>query len=178
MFSSLPDDFAERAAKIKLAVFDVDGVLSDGQLYFNADGSESKAFNTLDGQGMKFLQNTGVQLAIITGRPSKAVELRAKNLGIDHLFLARADKLTALNELISQLDLNLDQVAYLGDDLLDLPVIRRVGIGAAVNNAHFFVKQHAYWSTQARGGFGAAREFCDAILHGQGKLTSILDSYL
>ncbi len=178
MFSHLPQDFAERAQQIKLAVFDVDGVLSDGQLYFMADGSEAKAFSTLDGQGMKLLQQSGVELAIITGRASKAVEHRVKNLGINYLYQAREDKITALNELLADLDLSYAQVAYLGDDLPDLAVIRRVGIGAAVNNAHFFVKQHAYFTTHANGGFGAAREFCDALMYGQGTLDAVLQRYL
>ncbi|PVZ12324.1 MULTISPECIES: HAD family hydrolase [unclassified Pseudomonas] len=170
-------DLLERARRIKLAVFDVDGVLTDGRLYFLEDGSEFKTFNTLDGHGIKMLGSV-VKLAIITGRKSPVVERRAHNLGIEHLYQGREDKLTALDELLGQLGLEYQDVAYLGDDLPDLPVIRRVGLGMAVANAAPFVRQHAMAVTQARGGEGAAREFCELILQAQGKLDPLLDSYL
>ncbi|UFH50174.1 KdsC family phosphatase [Pseudomonas sp. KNUC1026] len=170
-------DLLERAQRIELAVFDVDGVLTDGRLYFLEDGSEFKTFNTLDGHGIKML-GTAVGLAIITGRKSPVVERRARNLGIEHLYQGREDKLAALDELLGQLGLEYEDVAYLGDDLPDLPVIRRVGLGMAVANAAPFVRQHAMAVTQARGGEGAAREFCELILRAQGKLDALLDSYL
>ncbi|MBF7142828.1 MULTISPECIES: KdsC family phosphatase [Pseudomonas] len=168
----------ERASRIKLAVFDVDGVLTDGRLYFLEDGSEMKAFNTLDGQGIKMLMASGVATAIISGRNSVATERRARNLGIPHVFQGREDKLAVLEGLVAQLGLSLDQVAHLGDDLPDLPVMRRVGLGMAVANAADFVRKHAHGVTQARGGEGAAREYCELILRAQGNLDAALNHYL
>jgi 3-deoxy-D-manno-octulosonate 8-phosphate phosphatase (KDO 8-P phosphatase) len=172
------DNLLQRGQAIKLAVFDVDGVLTDGRLYFLADGSEIKTFSTLDGQGIKMLINAGIVTAIITGRSSPMVERRAKSLGIAHLYQGREDKLSVLDELLAQLGLGYDQVAYLGDDLPDLAPIRRVGLGMAVANASDFVKQHAQGVTQARGGEGAAREFCELILRAQGTLDAALAAYL
>jgi 3-deoxy-D-manno-octulosonate 8-phosphate phosphatase (KDO 8-P phosphatase) len=171
-------ELMQRGKNIKLAVFDVDGVLTDGRLYFLEDGSEFKTFNTLDGQGIKMLINSGVVTAIISGRKTPVVERRAKNLGIAHLYQGREDKLVVLDELLQQLHLSYDQVAYLGDDLPDLPVIRRVGLGMAVANAASFVRQHAHGTTQAKGGEGAAREFCELILSAQGNLEAAHAAYL
>lgn len=171
-------DLQQRAKAIKLAIFDVDGVLTDGRLYFLTDGSEFKTFNTLDGQGIKMLINSGVRTAIISGRSTPVVEKRANNLGIQHLYQGREDKLVVLDELLGELGLNYAQVAYLGDDLPDLPVIRRVGLGMAVANAAGFVRQHAHGVTKARGGEGAAREFCELIMRAQGSLDAALDAYL
>ena len=172
------DDLLERARPVKLAVFDVDGVLTDGRLNFLEDGSEFKSFSTFDGQGMKMLLASGVTMAIISGRTSPAVERRAKNLGISHLYQGREDKLAVLDELLAQLGLSYEQVAYLGDDLPDLPVIRRVGLGMAVANAASFVREHAHGITEARGGEGAAREFCELILRAQGNLEDANAAYL
>ena len=171
-------ELMQRGKNIKLAVFDVDGVLTDGRLYFLEDGSEFKTFNTLDGQGIKMLINSGVVTAIISGRKTPVVERRAKNLGIAHLYQGREDKLVVLDGLLQQLQLSYDQVAYLGDDLPDLPVIRRVGLGMAVANAASFVRQHAHGTTQAKGGEGAAREFCELILSAQGNLEAAHAAYL
>ena len=171
-------ELMQRGQAIKLAVFDVDGVLTDGRLYFLADGSEFKSFSTLDGQGIKMLMASGVTTAIITGRSSPVVERRARNLGIPHLFQGREDKLVVLDGLLAELGLHYDQVAYLGDDLPDLPVIRRVGLGMAVANASPFVRQHATGITQARGGEGAAREFCELIMQAQGTLDAANANYL
>ncbi len=173
-------ELIQRAQKIRLAVFDVDGVLTDGKLYFLPDGSEFKTFNTLDGHGIKMLMQAGIQTAIITGRSSPVVERRAKNLGIQHLFQGREDKFVALQELLSSLSdaPALEQVAYLGDDLPDLPAIRRVGLGMAVASADSFVRQHAHGVTIAAGGAGAAREFCEFILRAQGKLDALQEHYL
>lgn len=171
-------ELMQRGKQIKLAVFDVDGVLTDGRLYFLEDGSEFKTFNTLDGQGIKMLIASGVTTAIISGRKTPVVERRAKNLGIEHLYQGREDKLVVLDQLLSTLGLTYEQVAYLGDDLPDLPVIRRVGLGMAVANAASFVRQHAHGITQARGGEGAAREFCELILSAQGNLEAAHAAYL
>ena len=171
-------DLQQRAKAIKLAIFDVDGVLTDGRLYFLPDGSEFKTFNTLDGQGIKMLIASGERTAIISGRSTPVVEKRANNLGIQHLYQGREDKLVVLDELLGELGLNYAQVAYLGDDLPDLPVIRRVGLGMAVANAAGFVRQHAHGVTEARGGEGAAREFCELIMRAQGSLDAALNAYL
>lgn len=168
----------ERAKAVKLAVFDVDGILTDGRLYFLEDGSEMKAFNTLDGQGFKMLIASGVAIAIITGRTSPMVERRAKALGVAHLVQGREDKRAVLEQLMDELSLDYAQVAYLGDDLPDLPAIRRVGLGMTVPNAAPFVRQHAHGITQARGGEGAAREFCELILAAQGNLDAAYADYL
>lgn len=171
-------DLLQRARAVKLAIFDVDGVLTDGKLYFLVDGSEFKTFNTLDGQGIKMLINSGVRTAIISGRKTPVVERRAQNLGIQHLYQGREDKLDVLDELLAELGLSYEQVAYLGDDLPDLPVIRRVGLGMAVASGNEFVRAHAHGVTQARGGEGAAREFCELIMRGQGTLEAAQSAYL
>ncbi len=171
-------DLVQRARSMRLLVLDVDGVLTDGKLYFLADGSEAKAFSTLDGQGIKMLMNSGVNVAIITGRTSTIVERRAANLGIMHLIQGREDKRTALDELLSSLQLSYDQVAYLGDDLPDLAAIRCVALGVAVANANTFVRQHALAVTSLRGGEGAARELCEFIMAAQDTLNAAQNAYL
>ena len=171
-------DLVQRARAVRLLVLDVDGVLTDGKLYFLADGSEAKAFSTLDGQGIKMLMNSGVNVAIITGRTSTIVERRAANLGIMHLIQGREDKRTALDELLSSLQLSYDQVAYLGDDLPDLAAIRCVALGVAVANANTFVRQHALAVTSLRGGEGAARELCEFIMAAQDTLNAAQNAYL
>jgi len=176
---SNPDaDLRRRAAGIRLAIFDVDGVLTDGRLFFMPDGTEFKSFNTLDGHGIKMLMASGVEVAIISGRKSPLVEKRAANLGIRHLIQGREDKLNALAELREHLPFELDQIAFLGDDLPDLPVMRRVGLGVAVATADSFVREHAHGVTAAAGGAGAAREFCELIMRAQGTLDRAREAYL
>lgn len=171
-------ELLERARNIRLAIFDVDGVLTDGRLYFMPDGTEFKSFNTLDGHGIKLLIASGVQTAIISGRNSPLVERRAANLGIQHLIQGREDKLTALAELRALVPVEMEQIAFLGDDLPDLPVMRRVGLGMAVATADSFVRQHAHGVTTNPGGAGAAREFCEIIMRAQGTLDSAQAAYL
>ncbi len=171
-------DLVRHARNVRLLVLDVDGVLTDGKLYFLADGSEAKAFSTLDGQGIKMLMNSGVDTAIITGRTSSIVERRAANLGIKHLIQGREDKRIALDELLTTLQLSYDQVAYLGDDLPDLSAIRCVALGVAVANANAFVRQHAKAVTSLRGGEGAARELCEFIMAAQNTLQTAQSAYL
>jgi 3-deoxy-D-manno-octulosonate 8-phosphate phosphatase (KDO 8-P phosphatase) len=171
-------DLLQRAREVKLAVFDVDGVLTDGRLYFLADGTEFKTFNTLDGHGIKMLIGSGVRTAIISGRSTPVVERRARNLGIHHLYQGREDKLVVLEELCGELGIDLSHVAYLGDDLPDLPVIRRVGLGMSVASADGFVREHSHGVTRARGGEGAAREFCELIMRAQGTLDMARSAYL
>ena len=172
------NELLERARHIRLAIFDVDGVLTDGRLYFMPDGTEFKSFNTLDGHGIKLLIASGVQAAIISGRNSPLVERRAANLGIQHLIQGREDKLTALAELRALVPVEMEQIAFLGDDLPDLPVMRRVGLGMAVATADSFVRQHAHGVTTSAGGAGAAREFCELIMRAQGTLDSAQAAYL
>jgi len=171
-------EIIEKAKKIKLMVFDVDGVLTNGQLFFTEDGTELKAFNSLDGHGIKMLHQAGIDTAIITGRTSKLVIKRAKDLGITHLYQGREDKLQALQELLAESALSLEEVSYVGDDLPDLGAIRAVGLGIAVANAHSFVRENADWQTTLYGGSGAAREICDLILDAQEQLTPLLETYL
>ena len=171
-------DIFERARQIRLVIFDVDGVLTDGSLFLGDDGQEYKAFHSRDGHGMKLLQETGVILAIITGRASEVVRLRMEGLGIKHVFQGFQDKLPAYEELKRTLGLEDAQVAYVGDDVVDLPVLRRVGLAIAVQDAHPLVQQHAHWQTRSPGGRGAARDVCELIMEAQGTLSGKLEMYL
>jgi 3-deoxy-D-manno-octulosonate 8-phosphate phosphatase (KDO 8-P phosphatase) len=171
-------DVYARARRIKLAAFDVDGVLTDGTLYLTDGGEEIKAFNSLDGHGMKMLRESGVELAIITGRTSKSVALRAKNLGIDLVYQGVEDKARAFAELLAARRLDAAATAYMGDDVVDLPVLTRCGLALAVPAAPLLVRQHAHYVTRADGGRGAAREVCELIMHAQGTLAARLQSYL
>jgi 3-deoxy-D-manno-octulosonate 8-phosphate phosphatase (KDO 8-P phosphatase) len=166
------------ARNIQMLVLDVDGVLSDGQLYYADDGSELKAFYTQDGVGIKMLQRCGIDVAIITGRLSPVVERRASELGINELIQGRDDKLAALHELRERLGLELANIAYMGDDLPDLMAIQRAGLGITVPNAPALVREHADWESQASGGRGAVREACELILSAQEKLEEALAPYL
>lgn len=168
----------QRAAGVTLAVFDVDGIMTDGGLHFLPDGKEVKMFNTLDGLGIKMLQKAGIETAIITGRKSTQVELRAKSLGITYLHQGREDKLVALESLWQETSHTAETTAYIGDDLPDLSAIRAAAFGVTVPNGHHFVKDHADWCTTRTGGFGAAREFCEAILEAQGKLDALYEEFL
>lgn len=168
----------EKARTVRLLALDVDGVLTDGRLYFSEDGQELKTFDTQDGHGIKMLQQAGIMCAIITGRNTQLVARRAANLGIKHLLQGREDKLVALRELCAELNLPLDEVAYVGDDWPDLPAIRHAGFGVAVANAHAEVRKHADFVTTAKGGRGAVREVCDLLLRVQGHYDDALAAYL
>lgn len=163
---------------VRLLVLDVDGVLTDGKLYYGPNGSEIKAFSTLDGHGIKLLQRTGVEVAIITGRCSEQVSRRAEALGIRHVIQGREDKFTALKELLGQNPLPLEQVAMMGDDWPDLHAMLNVGLALTVPNAHVEVRQRAHWQSQSTGGFGAVREACDLILLAQGNYMSSLAQFI
>jgi 3-deoxy-D-manno-octulosonate 8-phosphate phosphatase (KDO 8-P phosphatase) len=163
-------DILHRAAQIRLVIFDVDGVLTDGRLYLADDGNEFKAFHSRDGHGMKMLQNQGVAVAIISGRRSLAVERRMADLGIDYVYMGVQDKLVAFQDLLQRQGLDPAQVAYVGDDVIDLPVMSRVGLAIAVQDADPFVKRHAHWQTPSPGGRGAAREVCELLLEALGRL--------
>lgn len=171
-------DILNLAKKIKLVIFDVDGVLTDGSLYFGDDGQEYKAFYSRDGLGIKLLQRTGVEVGIITARNSQLVSHRMKNLDIEHLYQGRLDKIAAFDELTSKLKVSPEQTAYAGDDVVDLPVMKKVGLAIAVQDAHPFVKKHAHWITEHDGGRGAARDICELIMEAQGTLEDQLNFFM
>lgn len=172
------DDLKARAAAIRLAVFDVDGVMTDGSLYLDDEGREYKAFNSLDGHGLKMLRRSGVELAIITGRTSQLVIKRAANLGIPHLYQGVEDKLEAWTDLTAKLGFAPHESAFMGDDVVDLPPMLRCGLAVSVPAAPPLVRQHAHYVTQAGGGRGAVREVCELIMHMQGTLDAQLAPYL
>ncbi len=171
-------DIQAKAAAIRLVVFDVDGVLTDGSLFIGDDGQEYKAFNSKDGHGMVMLRQTGVQIGIITGRSSEVVRIRMESLGIEQVYQGKRDKLPAYEELKRATGLVDAQVAYVGDDVVDLPVMTRAGLSIAVQDAHYLTKQHAHWVTPSGGGQGAAREVCELIMDAQGTLQGALQGYL
>jgi len=171
-------DILDRARRIQLAIFDVDGVLTDGSIFIGDDGQEYKAFHTRDGHGMVMLRETGVTLAIITGRTSEVVRIRMRGLGINLVYQGIRDKLTVYEELKRSLTLNDDAICYLGDDVVDLPILRRVGLAVAVADAHPLVQRHAHWRTPSAGGKGAARDLCELIMEAQGSLAGKMAPYL
>ncbi|MDR9436573.1 MAG: 3-deoxy-manno-octulosonate-8-phosphatase KdsC [Thiohalophilus sp.] len=171
-------DILARAAQIKLVVFDVDGVLTDGTLFVGDDGQEYKAFHSRDGFGIKLLRQSGVQIGVITARNSQVVLHRMENLGIEHVYQNRLEKLPAFEELVAKLELQPEQAAYVGDDVVDLPVMRRAGLAIAVQDAHPLAKQHAHWQTPHGGGRGAARDVCELIMEAQETLDEQLSKYL
>jgi len=160
-----------------MIAFDVDGVLTDGSLIYGDDGQEYKAFNSRDGHGIKMLRASGVETAIITGRSSQVVLLRARNLGIAHLFQGADDKLGAFEKLLASMNLAPEQIAYMGDDLVDLPVLRRCGLAISVPDAPDAVKARCHYVTHTGAGRGAAREACELILRAQGTWAAQLALY-
>jgi len=167
-----------RAAQVVLMGFDVDGVLTDGTLYFGSSGEELKAFSSLDGHGLKMLQQAGIEVTIISGRSSPALELRAKNLGIDELHMGIEDKRAVMTRLAARRGIALSQAGYMGDDVVDLPVLRACGFSAAVADAHGEVLSRVDYVAARGGGRGAVREVCDLILRAQGKWDAAMAEYL
>lgn len=167
-----------KARNVRLMGFDVDGVLTDGTLWFSSQGDEMKGFNTLDGHGLKMLADSGVILAIITGRRSRAVELRAANLGIKLLLQGVENKREAMHKLLEEHGLSFAEAGYMGDDVVDLPVLRACGFSASVPNGHALVRERVDYVATADAGRGAAREVCELILAVQGKLDAALAPYL
>ncbi|MAM71277.1 MAG: 3-deoxy-manno-octulosonate-8-phosphatase KdsC [Gammaproteobacteria bacterium] len=174
----MPTDILEKARRITLLVLDVDGVLSDGKLYYANSGEEFKAFSTLDGLGIKLLQNAGIEVAIITGRQSAIVSRRAQELGIEKLYQGNDDKLTLLQKILEESGKSFQETAYIGDDLPDLACIRRVEFSATVPNAHPLIHEYALCCTKRAGGDGAVREICDLILRAQDKFDQAIQPYL
>lgn len=171
-------DALERARAVRLMAFDVDGVLTDGTLYYTDEGKELKAFHTLDGLGMKLLQTAGVELALISGRRSQAVAARAANLGVARLFQGVEDKLAVFERVRGELGLGADACGFMGDDLPDLPVLRRCGFAATVPEAPEPVRAHVHYVSRAPGGRGAVREVCELILRARGALDAAVAGYL
>ena len=163
-------DVTARARAVRLAIFDVDGVLTDGTIYMGPAGEEFKAFNILDGHGIKMLQSAGVAIAIISGRSSEAVARRTEELAIVHVVQGSKDKVADFRRVIKGLEVAAQACAFVGDDLPDLAVMRACGFAVAVANAADAVKAQAHYVTTASGGRGAVREFCDLVLRAQGQL--------
>lgn len=178
IFNLDPSEIIARARDVRLLVLDVDGVLTAGELFLSDSGAEIKAFSTLDGQGVKLLQNSDVQVGIISGRKSPLVARRAENLGITLLFQGREDKLNALNEMCIDTGFSPSEIAYVGDDLPDIKVMKAVRLSFAVDNAHISVKKTAHAQTQKCGGHGAVREVCDFILQAQDKYDDAIAHFL
>lgn len=173
-----PADLHARAAAVRLAVFDVDGTLTDGRLWFDGAGGESKAFHVQDGLGLRLLEDNGIAVALITARESAAVRSRARDLRLTHVFTGVADKRQCLDALCVKLDIPLAAVAYLGDDLPDLAVFPLVGLAATPADGHSWLRERAHWVSTRNGGAGAARELSDLILAAHGLDDAILARYL
>ena len=171
-------DILDKAAGIRLIIFDVDGVLTAGSLFLGDDGQEYKAFNSRDGHGIKMLKKYGIEVAIITGRTSQVVEHRMANLGVEHVYQGKLEKLPAYEELAAKLGIPASETAYVGDDVVDLPVMRRVGLAIAVQDAHPLVRTHSHWQTPSPGGRGAARDVCEMLMEAKGVLQDELNRYL
>lgn len=167
----------QRARAIRLLVLDVDGVMTDGRLYYGAAGEALKVFNTLDGHGIKLLQRNGISVAIITGRRGDAVLSRARDLGIEMIQQGREDKFDALQEMLAERPTPLNEIACMGDDWPDLAVMTRVGLALTVPNAHPEVKKRAHWQSGRKGGEGAVREACDLLMQAQGLAAASLAAY-
>ncbi len=169
-----PPSATERASRVKLMVFDVDGVLTDGGLHFTADGDYMKSFNSMDGHGMKLLREAGIETAIITGRRSEIVARRAEELRISHLHQGAGEKAVVLAELLRTTGISANACGYMGDDWPDLEAMLQCGFAAAPANAHPEVLARAHWVSNASGGYGAAREVCEAILRAQNRYDALL----
>ncbi|MDB9788308.1 HAD-IIIA family hydrolase [Candidatus Thioglobus sp.] len=169
---------SEIAKKIKLLIIDVDGVLTDGGIYFDDNGVEQKKFDSQDGLGIKLLQLSGIEVAVITARSTKSVDHRLKGLGVEHYYHGILDKSIALEKLIKKLSIDPSESAYVGDDVIDLPVMTRVALPIAVANAQESVKDHALMITEKSGGYGAVREVCNFLLKSQDKYDALVNSFL
>lgn len=176
--SEYDDLLIERAGRIQMLLLDVDGVLTDSRLYFDNQGNEMKAFCTRDGLGIRALLNCGIILGIITGRKSEIVAHRATQLGIQHVYQGRVDKLNAFNELLSDTGMDEQNICYAGDDWVDIPVLDRVGLSVTVPEADTLVQSRVHWVTSRPGGNGAVREICDLILGAQGLDEKVLKGIL
>ena len=161
------ENIIERASNIRLALFDVDGVLTDGSLHYHSDGELIKTFNVLDGHGLKMLQSSGIKTGIISAKDSPALRRRISDLNIEHALLAQSNKLAAYQQLLAETNLSQEQTCFTGDDVIDLEVMNLCGLAFSVANGHYSVKQQADWVTPMKGGDGAVRAICDILLHSQ-----------
>ncbi|MGH1472410.1 MAG: KdsC family phosphatase [Cellvibrionaceae bacterium] len=168
----------KKATKIQLLLLDVDGVLTDGKLYFSNSNDEYKAFNILDGHGIKMLQENGVMVGIVTGRESNIVSKRAADLGIKVVIQGSPDKQVSVQDIAKKHNIDLDNIAFMGDDYPDLPAMNIVGLSLSVANAHRAVAARVDWQSKKNGGEGAVREACDLLMQAQGKYDSALQKYL
>jgi len=169
---------SSRAKLIRLVAFDVDGVMTDGGLYYSDSGEELKRFNSQDGHGLKMLRASGVEIALITGRSSRCVTTRALNLDIKHVYQGVENKLEAMIDLLNKLKLSRDAAAFMGDDVVDLTVMRHVGVAISVPDAPQLVHDHSHYITRRNGGHGAVRETCEMIMSAQGTLDKQLSIYM
>ena len=174
----LNDDIIEIAKQVKLLVLDVDGVLTDGGIYFDDSGKELKKFNSLDGYGIKMLLSSGFEVAVISSRSTPSVAHRMEGLGVKHHYQGQSDKNIKMQQILETLSLNVDQVAFVGDDVMDLTVMKKIALPIAVANAHPFVKEHALFITENSGGSGAVREVCDCLLMAHNKYDDLMKSHL
>ena len=172
------NDALQKAKNVKLMILDVDGVLTDGKLFFSEEGETLKVFHVLDGHGIRLLEQYGIQTAIISARKSAMVLRRAKDLGIKYVQLGIQNKLTALTTLLDKTGFKVSDCGYIGDDVIDLPILTRVGFSASVPNGHEEVRSRVDYVTKAFGGNGAVREICDLILQAQEKYRQMMESYL
>jgi 3-deoxy-D-manno-octulosonate 8-phosphate phosphatase (KDO 8-P phosphatase) len=172
--AATPLTATDRARRVKLMIFDVDGVLTDGGLVFTAEGDTMKVFHSMDGHGAKLLRQAGIETAIITGRKSGIVAVRAKELKITHLYQGVENKPEAFADLLKQTGMTPEECGYMGDDWVDLGVMLKVGFAAAPANSHPEVIARAHWVSEARGGHGAVREVCDTLLRAQNKYDALL----
>lgn len=168
----------DKAKAVSLMIFDVDGVMTDGSLYYTDTGEEIKAFNSLDGHGLKMLRASGVKLAIITGRTSRLVEKRAKDLGVDFLYQGSGDKQASFEQLLIAAGVSKEVCGYMGDDVIDIPVMRRVAFAVAVPDSPELVRKHADYVTGSQGGHGAVREVCEYLMQAQGTFDAAMAPYL
>jgi len=178
IYSQLEPKILQRAKTIRLLGLDVDGVLTDGRLWLNNEGEESKCFHVRDGHGLKTLIAAGIPVVLITARQSGAVEHRVRELGIPHYLPGRNDKVTALQEVMTTTGITADEVCFVGDDLLDLPVLRQAGLAITVADGHPALKACCHWQTSHSGGQGAVREVCDLLLYAHDLLTAIVIEHL
>ncbi|WBA11992.1 3-deoxy-manno-octulosonate-8-phosphatase KdsC [Salinivibrio kushneri] len=170
LYGPVAADVFQRAAAIKLLICDIDGVFSDGRVYMGNHGEELKAFHTRDGYGIKSIMNAGIEVAVITGRQSQIVANRMQALGVQHVYQGQSDKLSAYQDLCRHIDVLPAHTAYIGDDLIDWPVMEKVGLACCVADGHPLLKRRAHFVTQTGGGFGAVREVCDLMLEARGEL--------
>jgi 3-deoxy-D-manno-octulosonate 8-phosphate phosphatase (KDO 8-P phosphatase) len=174
----MQDELKQRILPVRMMIFDVDGVLTDGGVIYTDDGSEIKRFDVQDGHGIKLLQRAGIEVALISGRACRAVEQRALGLGITRVYLGSTVKIEAYEQILADTDLKEHETGFMGDDLIDIPVMRRAGFAVAVPNGAPHIFPYAHYITRASGGRGAAREVCEMILQVQGRWKSVMERYL